>query len=189
MKDKKILYYFIIAVIVILVIGIVFFLVSYNSNSSSSNQITEYTPQQELSDEEIRKTIVSVYFKNIETNTLVPESVCIDVKELSDNPYMKLLNLLLSGPTNDKLENPLPEGTKINKAYLKENTVYVDFSNEFITNAPTGVEEESLIIYSIVNTLTELNEVSSVKILINNEENLSFSDNAMNFKEEFVRND
>lgn len=189
MKDKKILYYFIIAVIAILVIGIVFFLISYNSSSSSSNQIIEYTPQQELSDEEIRKTIVSIYFKNIETNTLVPESVCIDVKELSENPYLKLLNLLLAGPTNDKLESPLPEGTKINKAYLKGNTVYVDFSNEFISNAPTGVEEESLIIYSIVNTLTELNEVSSVKILINGEENLSFSDNCMNFKEEFVRND
>lgn len=189
MKDKKILYYFIITVIVILIIGIVFFLISYNSNNTSYNQITEYTPQQELSDEEIRKTIVSIYFKNIETNTLVPESICIDVKELSENPYMKLLNLLLAGPTNDKLESPLPEGTKINKAYLKGNTVYVDFSNEFITNAPTGVEEESLIVYSIVNTLTELNEVSNVKILINGEENLSFSDNAMNFKEEFVRND
>lgn len=188
MKDKKILYYFIITVTVILIIGIIFFLISYNSNSSSYNQITEYIPQQELSDEEIRKTIVSVYFKNIETNTLVPESVCIDVKELSKNPYMKLLSLLLAGPTNDKLECPLPESTKINNAYLKGNTVYVDFSNEFISNAPTGVEEESLIIYSIVNTLTELNEVSSVKILINGEENLSFSDNKMNFKEEFVRN-
>ena len=189
MIDKKILYYFIITVIVILIIGIVFFLISSNSNNTSYNEITEYTPQQELSDEEIRKTIVSVYFKNIETNTLVPESICIDVKELSENPYMKLLNLLLAGPTNDKLESPLPEGTKINKTYLNGNTVYVDFSNEFITNAPTGIDEESLIVYSIVNTLTELNEVSSVKILINGAENLSFSDNAMNFKEEFIRND
>ena len=99
------------------------------------------------------------------------------------------MTLLASGPTNDKLETPLPEGTIINNAYLKGNTVYVDFSNEFITNAPSGIEEEGLLIYSIVNTLTELNEVSGVKILINGEENKSFSDNSMNFKEEFVRND
>ena len=29
-------------------------------------EITEYTPAQELSDDEIRKTIISLYFKNIE---------------------------------------------------------------------------------------------------------------------------
>ena len=185
--DKKKIFIFIAIILIIILIGLA--IVYFMNKSDSSEQITEYTPQEEFSDEEIRKTIVSIYFKNIETNTLVPESVCIDVKELSENPYMKLLTLLAAGPSNDKLESPLPEGTIINKAYLKGNTVYVDFSKEFIDNAPAGVEEEGLLIYSIVNTLTELNEVSSVRILINGEENLAFSDNAMNFKEEFVRND
>lgn len=187
MNKKKIM----MIVSILLIIVFIGFAVFYfmNSSGKSSNEITEYTPQEEMSDDEMRKTIVSIYFKNIETNTLVPESVCIDVKELAENPYLKLLNLLLAGPVNDKLECPLPEGTKINNATLKGNTVYVDFSKEFIDNAPTGVEEESLIVYSIVNTLTELNEVSSVKILINGEENLEFSDKGMNFKEEFVRND
>ena len=185
--NKKKIFIFIAIVLIIVLIGLTVFYFIYKSNSSE--QIAEYTPQEEFSDDEIRKTIVSIYFKNIETNTLVPESVCIDVKELSDNPYMKLLTLLASGPSNDKLESPLPEGTTINNAYLKGNTVYVDFSKEFIDNAPTGVEEEGLLVYSIVNTLTELNEVSSVKILINGEKNLAFSDNAINFKEEFVRND
>lgn len=186
MNIKKI----IILIGIILAIGIIIFLFFSNTNKNNpSNTLSEYTPQEEISEDEIRKTIVSIYFKNIETNTLVPESVCIDVKELADNPYIKLLNLIATGPSNDKLESPLPEGTTINNAYLKGNTVYVDFSNEFISNAPNGVQEEGLIIYSIVNTLTELNEVNSVKILINGEENKSFSDNGMNFKEEFVRND
>ena len=185
--NKKKIFIFIAIILIIVLIGLTVFY--FINKSNSSEQITEYTPEEELSDEEVRKTIVSIYFKNIETNTLVPESVCIDVKELSDNPYMKLLTLLASGPSNDKLESPLPEGTTINNAYLKGNTVYVDFSKEFIDNAPTGVEEEGLLMYSIVNTLTELNEVSSVKILINGEKNLAFSDNAINFKEEFVRND
>lgn len=185
--NKKKIFIFIAIVLIIVLIGLIVFY--FINKSNYSEQIAEYTPQEEFSDDEIRKTIVSIYFKNIETNTLVPESVCIDVKELSENPYMKLLTLLASGPSNDKLESPLPEGTTINNAYLKGNTVYVDFSKEFINNAPTGVEEEGLLVYSIVNTLTELNEVSSVKILINGEENLTFSDNAINFKEEFVRND
>ncbi len=187
--NKKIIIIISVVLIILIISGISFYFINKSNSNNSNNQITEYTPQEEMSDDEMRKTIVSIYFKNIETNTLVPESVCIDVKELAENPYLKLLNLLLVGPANDKLECPLPEDTKINNATLKGNTVYVDLSKEFIDNAPAGVEEEGLIIYSIVNTLTELNEVSGVKILINGEENLSFSDNGMNFKEEFERND
>ena len=44
------------------------------------------------------------------------------------------------------------------------------------------------LIYAIVNTLTELNEVSGVKILINGEQNLGFNDNKINFKDIFGRN-
>ena len=43
--------------------------------------------------------------------------------------------------------------------------------------------------YSIVNTLTELNEVSSVKFLINGDENKSFKDGNITFKEVFTKND
>lgn len=190
MKKKKIFTIILIILVLLIIIGLcIFYFINKYNSKVSSKQLTEYTPQEEMSDDEMRKTIVSIYFKNIETNTLVPESVCIDVKELSENPYSKLINLLLSGPSNDKLECPLPEGTKLNNAYIKGNTVYVDFSKEFVDNAPAGIEEENLIIYSIANTLTELNEVSGVKILINGEENSSFSDNGINFKEIFVRND
>ena len=77
----------------------------------------------------------------------------------------------------------------MNSCKLKGSTVYVDLSKEFVDNAASGTEEESLIIYSITNTLTELNEVTSVKILINGEENKAFKDNKMNFKESFSKND
>ena len=43
--------------------------------------------------------------------------------------------------------------------------------------------------YSIVNTLTELNEVNGVKILIDGKENMAFNDKGMEFKEEFYKND
>ena len=185
MKNKRVIIYIGIAITIVIIVYIIF----RNLNVKEGEKILEYTPQEELADSNIRKTIVSVYFKNIETNTLTPETVCIDVKELVNNPYMKLLNLIATGSSNEKLESTLPEGTKINNVYLKENIVYVDFSKEFVDNAPRGVEEEGLLVYSIVNTLTELNEVSGVKILIEGEENKSFLDNGMNFNEVFVRND
>ena len=190
MKNKKLLFYITIAIILILIIiSLIFFIKPSTSNTNSNNEIIEYTPQQELSDDEVRKTIISLYFKNIETNSLIAEAKCIDVKDLSKKPYTYLINLLIKGPENEKLESAIPEGTKVNSCTLKGNTLYVDLSKEFIDNAPSGIEEESMIIYSIVNTLTELNEVSSVKFLINGEENKSFKDGKISFKETFVKND
>lgn len=190
MNNKKLLFYIAIAIILILIIISLIFIFKLNTNTENpTNEIKEYTPAQELSDDEIRKTIISLYFKNIETNNLVAEAKCIDVKELYKEPYSYLINMLITGPENEKLESAIPEGTKVNSCTLKGNTLYVDLSKEFIDNAPSGIEEESIIIYSIVNTLTELNEVSEVKFLINGEENLKFKDGKINFKNVFVKND
>jgi len=189
MKNKKLLYCIIILIVIFIVLGVLFFFNSDNSKKNISNEITEYTPAQELSDDEIRKTIISLYFKNIETNSLVAEARCIDVKELYKEPYSYLINMLITGPENEKLESAIPEGTKVNSCTLKGTTLYVDLSKEFIDNAPSGIEEESMVVYSIVNTLTELNEVSEIKFLINGEENLQFKDGKINFKEVFVKND
>jgi len=187
-KNKKLLYSIIVLAIILLILGILFFFKPAESNDVSNN-ITEYTPAQEFSDDKIRKTIISLYFKNIETNSLIAEARAIDVKELYLDPYTYLINMLIAGPENEKLESAIPEGTKVNSCTLKGNTVYVDLSKEFIDNAPSGITEESIIIYSIVNTLTELNEVSGIKILINGEENKAFSDGKINFKDVFIKND
>ena len=188
MKNKKLLYSIILLAIILLILGILFFFNPDNS-SSSSNQLTEYTPAQEFSDDEIRKTIISLYFKNIETNSLIAEAKAIDVKKLYQDPYTYLINMLIAGPESEKLKSAIPEGTKVNSCTLNGNIVYVDLSKEFIVNAPSGITEESMAVYSIVNTLTELNEVSGIKILINGEENKSFNDNAMSFNNIFVKND
>lgn len=188
MKNKKFLYSITVLTIILLILGILFFFKPDNS-SNTLNQLSEYTPAQEFSDDEIRKTIISLYFKNIETNSLIAEAKAIDVKKLYQDPYTYLINMLITGPESEKLESAIPEGTKVNSCTLKGNTVYVDLSKEFIDNAPSGITEESIIVYSIVNTLTELNEVSGIKILINGEENKAFNDNAMSFKDVFVKND
>lgn len=189
MKNKKLLLFAIILFIILLILIISLFLIRNKFNKETNHQLTEYTPAQEFSDDEIRKTIISLYFKNIETNSLIAEAKAIDVKELYKDPYTYLINMLITGPESEKLESAIPEGTKVNSCTLKGNTVYVDLSKEFVNNAPSGITEESMIIYSIVNTLTELNEVSGVKFLINGEENKSFNDNAMTFKDIFVKND
>lgn len=117
---------------------------------------------------------------------MVPEARNIDVKELTKEPYNTLMNLLIEGPKNERLEKTIPDGTKINKIELKENVLWIDLSKEFIENHKTGVEAESRTIYSIVNTMTQLNEVEAVKFVIDGKEDCIFKDNAISLRDTFV---
>jgi len=182
MKNKKLTKLGIIIGLIILLVILIWFL-----TKDSDVEFIEYTPEEEITEEQSRQTMIKLYFKNKETGQLDTETRLIDVKNLAKNPYELLVNMLIEGPKNDKLERVIPEGTKTNKIELQENVVVIDFFEGFIKNHKGGLDEESRTIYSIVNTLTELTEVDGVKILINGEEGKAFFDEAINFKEVFVR--
>ena len=133
--------------------------------------------------------MVSLYFNQKDTNTLIPEARRVDVKELTKDPYITLIRLLIDGPKNEGLEQVIPEGTKINKIELKNGTIYLDLSNEFIENHKGGAEAESRTVYAIVNTLVQLNEVEAVKIVIDGNAEANFKDNAISLKDAFVKHE
>ena len=174
----------IIIVIICIVVGVILFL-----NNKPKEEIQEYQPQEEISEEQERQTMVSLYFVNKTTKTLEPEARLIDVKELINNPYTTLINLLIEGPKNENHEKTIPDGTTLLNSSLEGDVLKLDFSQEFINNHVGGMEEEQNTINSIVNTLTELTEVNSIKILINGEENKSFSDGNIDFTQNFTRNE
>lgn len=116
----------------------------------------------------------------------MPEGRLIDVKELVNEPYRKLMELLMQGPQNTGLTKTIPDGTRVNKAEVKGDTLYLDLSKEFVENHEGGETKESATIYSIVNTMTNLTEVNSVKILIEGEENKAFKDEKIKFDDPFV---
>ena len=170
-----------ITIIVAILVGVYF----YIAGKEAENQITEYTPQEEITDEQMRQTIVSLYFKN--DNGLIPEARLIDVKELINNPYEKIVTMLIEGPKNENLQKTIPEGTKINKIEKQGETLIIDFSQEFISNHVGGEQEEKLTLQSIVKTVTELTEINEVKIKINGEENKEFQDGKIKFDQTFNR--
>ncbi len=180
MKKKLII---IVSAVIIILVGIM----TYFYLTKEKTVSVEYQPEEEITNEQMRQTIVSLYYKNKDTKELMPEGRVIDSKELLENPYKKLVELLIEAPKNDKLESAIPEGTKVNNAKIEGDIVYLDLSKEFIENHAGGQEEESLTIYSIVNTLTELTEVNSIKILIDGKEDESFKDGKINFSEPFLK--
>ena len=157
-------------VIVIVLLAIVILAVLIYSNVSVE---TEYTPEPEIEDNDYRNTAISLYFQDKETKTLQVETRLIDSKDLLKNPYVKLVSLLLEGPDNDILESAIPSGTRLISVVQEGEVLVVDVSGEFL-NAETP-EAMSNAVYSIVNTVTELKEISSVKFLIDSKEAEGFS--------------
>lgn len=175
MHNKKITIIFSGLLIIILLVG--FFAIKYVKNKKERENINdEYTPQEEISEEQLRQTIVSLYFKSKETKELVPEARLIDIKEIINDPCDKLVELLIEGPKNEKEERIIPENTKLNKSYMDDDCVVLDFSNELLNYNNTEEKGKENIINSLVNTLTQLTEVNNVKILIDGNEHEEFNE-------------
>ena len=168
MKSKKIGIIFFILLLFLLIGG--FFAIRYVKNKEKETIIEEYIPQEEITQEQERHTIVSLYFPTKETNELNPEARLIDIKEIINNPYEKLVELLIEGPKNDKNKKIIPENTKVNKIYLEQDCIVLDFSKEFLNYDKQNEKEKKNLENSIVNTLTQLTEINQVKILIDGEE-------------------
>ena len=173
MKGNKIVLVFLLIIAIVGIIG--YFLINYLKEKQVNSQPEEITPQEEITEEQMRETMVSLYFYNSETGELESEARLIDAVELLENPYYTLVQLLIEGPKNEKLKTLIPDNVVINSATLIDNCVTLDMSQEFLiyTEDP---DLKNKMINSIVNTLTELTEVESVKFVINGDKNSEFSE-------------
>lgn len=181
MGKKKII---ILSTVIILLIGGISY---YFVNRSKIPEITEINIQEEISEEQLRQTIISLYFRNLSTGELQAEGKLIDVKLLLEDPYIVLMNCLLEGPKNDSLESLIPEGTVVNSIVIEKDILYIDLSKEFVDNHVDGEKEQSDTIYSIVNTMIQLTEVNGIKISIDGDENTKFKDGKLSLGEIYVK--
>ena len=172
---KKRVFYFIV-LLVILLGGYFFTSFLYDKSQKKENQqYQDYTPEEEISEEQYRETIVNIYFVNKETKEVIAEARAIDAKTLSTNPYKKLLELLLEKPQNEELERVIPEGVKIYDANIEAGCVIINVSKEILNFG----EDETLknnIINTIAKTLSELTEVEKISFLIEGEENKALAE-------------
>jgi len=111
---------------------------------------------------------VSLYFAvSTDTDFYLTE----EIREIpvSKELYKNVLEELIKGPENDQLSPTIPSNVKVNSVKISDSTATVDFSKEIITNfeeIPHSSTTEVLAIFSIVNTLTEFEEIKKVKITI-----------------------
>lgn len=174
MKNKKIICIFSILLVIILIVG--YFGIRYAKEKEAQESTQEYTPEEEITEEQLRQTIVSLYFPDKETGELMLEARLVDIKEIMNNPYEKLVNLLIEGPKNEKATKVIPENTKVLKTYTEGDCVVLDLSKEFLNYSKEDTKQKQNMIDSMVNTLTELTEVNSVKFMIDGQSNEEFKD-------------
>lgn len=110
------------------------------------------------------ETTLTLYFSNADGTGLVKETR--NVHHSSNISMEKLImEQLIEGPKSSSLVGTIPSGTTLISVTQVDGVCYVNLSESFRTQSATVPEEITL--YSIVNSLTELQGVTQVQLAIN----------------------
>ncbi len=112
----------------------------------------------------IQTATLNLYFANKDGDGMV--AVKEEVSYISNISMEKLImEHLLEGPKNKKLISAIPKGTKLVSVTTTNGVCYVNLDEGFL-NQEYNIQE-SIVIYSIVNSLSELPTVNKVQISVN----------------------
>ncbi len=105
-----------------------------------------------------------LYFGDSEGKALVAE-----VREVVYSSTLSMervvMNQLLEGPKEEGMTATLPKNVKVQGVSVRDGVCYVDFDATFLEE-PVNVTDQ-VVIYSIVNSLTELSNVLQVQFTVN----------------------
>lgn len=125
------------------------------------------------------KTTVSLYFGDSMGEGLVTERRNVEIPS-SSTVERVIVDEIIKGPLVSNNISVIPQGVKVLSVETKNRVCFVNLSKEFIDKFSGGSSGEILTIYSIVNSLTELDTVGSVQFLIEGEKKDSLSHMAIN---------
>lgn len=121
-----------------------------------------------ISAEPTNYEIISLYFMSFDDDRLGTE-----IREVEVNPNQPIeryvVEQLIAGTNSPLFENLVPSDTKIREISTVDGVCYVDLSNEFITKQNGNTTYAIAAIYSIVNSLAELEYINKVQFLIDGE--------------------
>jgi len=84
-------------------------------------------------------------------------------------PARASLEELLRGEVPRGCDRPLPRGTVLLDVRAEDGLVLADFSEQLVSGFQGGSDNEGVVVYAIVNTLTSLPGVKRVQILVDGE--------------------
>lgn len=107
---------------------------------------------------------ITLYFADSQAMYVVPEKRTVFVnKDTSDAEFFRIvLEELIKGPNTENLYRTIPEGVAVEYTEVEGDLLKVDFSEEMHTNHWGGAAGESMTINSIVNSLTEFENIKRI---------------------------
>lgn len=141
---------------------------------SQESFVDELYPQDQ---KQSKETVL--YFANKQGNRL--KKITTDITYNAAEPIARLLvEQLITGVSSiqnideTKLQSAVPSKTTLNNLTIRDNICYLDLSRDFEQQDPNVSSE--VIVYSIVDTLCELPEVTKVQFSVDGEQKEKYGD-------------
>lgn len=141
---------------------------------SQESFVDELNPQDQ---KQSKETVL--YFANKQGNRL--KKITTDITYNAVGPIARLLvEQLIAGVSSiqnideTKLQSAVPSKTTLNNLTIRDNICYLDLSRDFEQQDPNVSSE--VIVYSIVDTLCELPEVTKVQFSVDGEQKEKYGD-------------
>ena len=141
---------------------------------SQESFVDELNPQDQ---KQSKETVL--YFANNQGNRL--KKITTDITYNAVEPIARLLvEQLIAGVSSiqnideTKLQSAVPSKTTLNNLTIRDNICYLDLSRDFEQQDPNVSSE--VIVYSIVDTLCELPEVTKVQFSVDGEQKEKYGD-------------
>jgi len=139
-----------------------------NEDTNEADDKDETGNVSEASSEITNELTIKVYYADSQGEYLVPEWRTIGIldAEGESNKYIDALKELIKPPADGSLIKIVPETTVINNVAVNDKIAKVDLSESFMADRFVSDTADILLIYSIVNTLTEFPEIHAVTLFI-----------------------
>lgn len=134
----------------------------------------------------LQTAVAFLYFPNESGEGLVKVSRTIGFNA-DEGLETKLIEELKHIPQGMALVSPIPEGAVVKSISVNDGICYIDFNEAFRSNHYGGSTGELMTAYSIVNTLTELPNISRVQFLIEGEKSADYKGH-LDFSQLFAYN-
>lgn len=116
---------------------------------------------------------LKLYFMDAETENLVLETRTIKITDtIPVEQYV--VNELIKGPESPDSKNLLSSDTELISAQTTDSVCFVNFKSGFVEKNTGNGKNEELILYSIINSLCEIDSINSVQFLVDGKKVESF---------------
>jgi len=119
---------------------------------------------------------IALYFTDSESGKLVKEIRTVTITDTQPIEQY-IVNELIKGPISKNHLSVLSPDTTVISVQTTDGTCFVNFASNFVSKNSGTNEKENAAIYSIVNSITELDTVKSVQFLVDGKKISDFGTN------------